>query len=501
MNEPNEPNGQKTNRLQTDEEYDFYRIPFPGSRCREIPGGRLRITRELEDNKYFAEQCGSGEAFFVKSQAKTSEYALPYALSEIGCFDAYGETYYLYERYDGSITDWFQNGSKLENWLTDRTLGMKTEDAQRERERVIASVFLTLMFSVRSLYCYGDLSNFDIKAENVVYKIDGDKLTFKMIDFFETIRDGYYHSELSRFQNIRASLFWAAPVIPYLSYNNNNNDGIARTVAGYCDIYSMGVLLYWLYTKKQWIWKEPWDKESKWYETYENGSLKKIDNVQMVFQNNYRPFYYGTSARSTTKLKDIEPSALSLAHQPERMAALIEKMLSFPTEHPIGKMELCDDIITEYCGILSDDGCLPDNIEIPLRYLPPQAENPTLKSFVLTLCVQMLCNDGTYSTYEEYRCLSMREGDAVNVPLVVYRLDPTESGFREEFSDLLFLYHKQGRLYYRTTAGLPEKRVSYCGANFGELTRETELRFSVTEKGQDTFILTIRQREGMPIDE
>lgn len=486
--------------LNVEGEYEFYCIPFPGCAKCDILRGSLKITCDKGGEKYCAEQCSGSERFFVKLQKKSSEYALPYALPEIGRFEEGGGTYYVYEQYDGTIADLFIEGTILSEWLNEKLKGKKNGEKKRERELIAASVFLKMMFTVRSLYCCSDHSNFDIKAENVVYKIRDDRLTIKIIDFFETTLKSYYHSDLNDFRAINASLTWLSPVLPYISYNRDSNNTLALQAAKYCDIYSMGVMLYWLYSEGKSIWKEPWNSGEHWNATYEADGSKGMHQYEAVFKKDFLQFYYDSPNRPVDMLRDIEPKDFHFAKAPERIAALIEKMLSFPGEYSGSKADVCDGIISEYCKILNDCGSIPDDTEIPQRYLPRQDIHSGDRSFVITFSVQMLCGDGSYSEWEEYRCLSMSEGDLRSVPIVIYRLRPIAGGFREEINDLLFVYLKNDRIYYRTATSLVENRLHYSGSAFGEFTSETALEFSVREDEEETFRLTVCRREGIAIE-
>lgn len=480
--------------------YEFCCIPFPGCPECGISGGSLKITLDKGGEKYCAEQCGGDQKYFVKSQKKSSEYALPYALPEIGRFEESGDTYYVYEQYDGTIADLFIEGTVLSEWLGERIKGKKEKDKNREKELIAASVFLKMMFTIRSIYCCSDDSNFDIKPENVVYKLRNDRLTIKIIDFFETALKSYYHSDLNDFSAINASLTWLSPVLPYISYNRDSNNALAIQAAKYCDIYSMGVMLYWLYSEGTGIWKEPWNTSEHWNATYEADGSGKMHQYEAVFKKDFLQFYYDSPNRPKDMLRDIDPNDFHFAKAPQRIALLVEKMLSFPNEYSGSKTEVCDYIISEYCRILSDCGNIPDDAEIPKRYLPSQDSGSEGKSFVITLSVQMMCGDGSFSEWEEYICLTMHEGELRSVPLVIYRLQPIAGGFREEINDLLFIYMKNGRIYYRTATSLAEKRLHYSGSSFGEFTRDTALEFSVAEDGADTFKLTVYRREGMGIE-
>lgn len=510
MNSQTESQEQKQPVLHINDEHEFFYVPFPGCTHRGIVRGRLRIIEKKGKKIYVAEQCGSGELLFVKQENSTFPYALPHALSEIGFFyvenpSAPSEqiSYYVYEMYDGNLAELFESDSRLSRWLEERLRGKSKEEKKQECEKLVASVFLKLMFTVRSLYvCEEGISNFDIKAINVVYKIENDRLRIKMIDFNETSKKNYRHSDFNRFRGVEASLTWLAPVLPYVSLHRDDTNAITRRTAQYCDIYSMGVMLYWLYSKGDSIWRRPWNDVKHWYKPVEENNPQSPKYFQAVFKKDFQTLYYGTPWRDKSKLKDIAPSALVWAGEPERVAPLIERMLSLPEEDAPGRKETCDSIIREYCEILCDGGCLPDDVEIPRRYLPPQAVLPKVLDVVLTLTVQMFCDDDPSeppSTFEEYRCLRIREGCVVNVPLVIYRINAGGGGFREELNDMLFLYCREGRIYYRSTAGLMAQKLRYSGAVFGELTPRTVLRFSVLEDGRETFRLSVCQREGVAI--
>ena len=486
--------------LKVGGEYEFRCIPFSGCTECDIPRGSLRITCDKGGEKYCAEQCGGSGRFFVKSQKKSSEYALPYALPEIGRFDEGGRTYYVYEQYDGTIMDLFTEGTVLNEWLNARLKGKKDWEKKKEKELIAASVFLKMMFTVRSLYCCSDDSNFDIKAENVVYKIRDDRLIIKVIDFFETTLKSYYHSGLNDFHAINASLTWLSPVLPYISYNRDSNNTIALQAAKYCDIYSMGVMLYWLYSEGRSIWKEPWNSGEHWNATYEAEGSKRMYQYEAVFKKDFLQFYYDSPNRPKDMLRDIRPADFHFAKAPERVAALAEKMLSFPGEYSGSKSDVCDDIISEYCKMLSECGSIPDDTEIPYRYMPRKDIRTGDRSFVITLSVQMLCGDGSLSEWEEYQCLNMSDGDIRNVPITIHRLRPIAGGFREEINDLLFIYLKNNRVYYRTATSLIENRLRYVGSSFGEFTHDTTLEFSLREGDEDTFRLTVCRREGAAIE-
>ena len=266
---------------------------------------KLRITGDKTDKDskkelYTAEDVADkGKTYFVKHDdvslrpSQTSvPTELPYVLKELGSFFHDNKEYSVSELYDGDLRDLFEKGSRLEK------LFRKADS--RSKEQFIAKVFLRMMFTVRAFYSCR-LSNLDIKITNEVYKITGNDLkhvSVKMIDCFESLISGDYSKTAISDNVYRVSMKWLSPALFYIALNRYTEQ-TSLAAARFSDVYSMGILLYYLYSGQK-IWHAPWDggkySESDMERLTEKYPERKKyigeENTKCQYSADYKQFYY-----------------------------------------------------------------------------------------------------------------------------------------------------------------------------------------------------------------
>ena len=420
---------------------------------------KLRITGDKTDKDakkelYTAEDAADkGRKYFVKHDdvslrpSQTSvPTELPYVLTELGSFSHNNKKYSVSELYDGDLRDLFEIGSRLEK------LFRKADS--RSKEQFIAKVFLRMMFTVRAFYSCR-LSNLDIKITNEVYKITGNDLkhvSVKMIDCFESLISGDYSKTAISDNVYRVSMKWLSPALFYIALNRYTEQ-TSLAAARFSDVYSMGILLYYLYSGQK-IWHAPWDggkySESDMERLTEKYPERKKyigeENTKCQYSADYKQFYY--SEFRSPMMKEITPDSFPFAADPSAVADLLKKMLSFPVDIYDSPVEMCDCIIREYCDILRNSG-------IPLdasaaRFSPDFQGTDQSVHIVIELQNEMVRQDEEKSEWKEYLTYDMKKGDVIGVPMALYRKNRENMAERFIVNDMIFLICDGENVFYRT---------------------------------------------------
>lgn len=403
----------------------YYALPKP--LYREY-GGTLEITDliapniEGENCKLFMALNGS-EKLFVKrlvkhdpdkSDSSPEVKAIPFSLKEKGYFFIGTQKYLVFTAFDGNLCDVFR-----ESWFL--------ELDPDEKIRLLCSIVLKQLLATGFLYLKG-YYNFDFKPGNVLYRIlpDG-RIDIRLIDMTESIIKGDPQEVSGVPLTPMKTEYFVAPAFNYYFMNRNEKDAdpellkSARSVVHLCDIYTLGLELYYFLSQGEYLIQDLPDKQ-------------------------FRQFYVDDNHDVP-----IDENRLSLLTDPcERaeIAVLLRRMFAWREGDNAISYVFCDEVITELVGILVKYNQLPQDMVIPTEYLPGQERSGSTD---VALQIRHHINtDGGGSDFTEYQTFSLREGEACEVNLSSYNTAPKEeTPYRQMISGRVFLLLTGGEVKCR----------------------------------------------------
>ena len=405
----------------------YYALPAPLDR---LCGGKLKITGRLTTQGGFvrvytakAVEDSSDETLYVKFNPNIAEQsseikAIPYLLKEKGRFVVGDNEYLLFDGFDGSFQNVFTR-----QWFKDLSPDEKVSQ--------LCSVVLRQLFSAMALYPINKF-NFDFKPANVLYKIlpDG-RREIRLIDMTESIISGSVDIIPGIYLLPMATEHYMAPAFCYyftrLAEGNtqvqpdSNPMNMAKGVLRLCDIYTLGLELYY----------------------FLSGGEKLIKNLP---DDSFRNYYHegeGTFSASAEKLILVNDG-----NERSEMAELINLMISW--RENTQPHVFCEEVIRRMLEMLEKYGQLPRDVELPLEYLP-RFDCMEGIDVVLKISNSITSREIDRNDFIEYQTFFLREGDVSEVNLSIYNVHPgRESCYREKLDDRVYLMASGNTVRCRT---------------------------------------------------
>ena len=393
-------------------------------------------ARKKNKKKLYKAKDENGHPYFVKPSRQ--EIVLPYVLSEVGFLkdkktgdtytdektgDTYtGDTYYVYEQYDGDLSDLFEPDKKLHKAYQNMDAAQKV--------RMVGSIVLRQLLTARHLIAKNK-RNFDFNLGNVLYRITDEGIDWRLIDVLESAFDGVAADSCFTDVTRMGTPEWMSPALYFCLTHRNltDDDGQqALHMAKLTDIFSVGMILYWITSEGDHFWSQGLD----------DAELQKYRFQDLYYGGKYGLF---VEEDKLTLFDDLQ--------ERHEMAELIKDMLSLPakeqTERPVKR---CDELIGRFCAVLQKRGQLPEDMILPRRYLLPDGDNGLTVMLEVANSIREI--GGATSEWTEYMAYSMRDGAVCHVPLTFFNPHTRQYlTFRRTRPYRLFLYADRGKIFCR----------------------------------------------------